>query len=104
MAWSISRQSSARSRRPILTDGWSSSRTRALATRPSVPARIVTIFGVAVESSTAMEPREGRRDAGADPSLVDLSARARGLIIDSIHHAGAGHIGGPLSATDLLVQ
>jgi transketolase len=26
------------------------------------------------------------------------------LIIESIHHAGAGHIGGPLSATDLLVQ
>ena len=37
-------------------------------------------------------------------SLEALSARARGLIIESIHHAGAGHIGGPLSATDLLVH
>jgi transketolase len=37
-------------------------------------------------------------------SLEALSARTRGLIIDAIHHAGAGHIGGPLSATDLLVH
>ncbi len=44
-------------------------------------------------SSTALEP-----------SLEALSARTRGLIIESIHHAGAGHIGGPLSATDLLVH
>jgi transketolase len=46
-----------------------------------------------VASSTAIEP-----------SLEALSARTRGLIIESIHHAGAGHIGGPLSATDLLVH
>jgi transketolase len=38
------------------------------------------------------------------PSLAALSSRARALIIESIHHAGAGHIGGPLSATDLLVH
>ncbi len=40
----------------------------------------------------------------AEQSLEALSARTRGLIIESIHHAGAGHIGGPLSATDLLVH
>lgn len=37
-------------------------------------------------------------------SLEALSARTRGLILDAIHAAGAGHIGGPLSATDLLVH
>ncbi len=39
------------------------------------------------------------------PSLDDLrrtSAEARKLIVQAIHHAGAGHLGGPLSATDLL--
>ena len=40
------------------------------------------------------------------PSLADLrrrSAEARGLIVAAVHKAGAGHLGGPLSATDLLV-
>ncbi|MGH2617458.1 MAG: transketolase [Thermomicrobiales bacterium] len=40
------------------------------------------------------------------PSLDDLrrkSAEARKLIVQAIHHAGAGHLGGPLSATDLLI-
>lgn len=36
--------------------------------------------------------------------LKEMSARARGLILQSIHRAGAGHVGGPLSATDLLVH
>ena len=39
-------------------------------------------------------------------SLADLrraSIEARTLVLQAIHHAGAGHIGGPLSATDLLV-
>ena len=40
----------------------------------------------------------------SETSLEALSAHTRALIIDSIHHAGAGHIGGPLSATDLLVH
>ena len=35
--------------------------------------------------------------------LAALSARARELILESVFQAGAGHIGGPLSATDLLV-
>jgi len=33
--------------------------------------------------------------------LRRISAEARRLIVQSIHHAGAGHLGGPLSATDL---
>jgi transketolase len=47
---------------------------------------------------------EGETDAR--PSLDELrrtSAEARKLIVRAIHHAGAGHLGGPLSATDLLV-
>jgi transketolase len=36
--------------------------------------------------------------------LQRMSARARRLIVESVHRAGAGHLGGPLSATDLLVQ
>jgi transketolase len=35
--------------------------------------------------------------------LVALSGEARRLIVETIHHAGAGHLGGPLSAADLLV-
>ena len=43
----------------------------------------------------------------ARPSLAELrrlSAEARRLILRSVHTAGAGHVGGPLSATDLLVS
>jgi transketolase len=36
--------------------------------------------------------------------LTAISAQARRLIVETIHHAGAGHLGGPLSATDLLVN
>src|SRR4051794_14815475 len=36
-------------------------------------------------------------------NLTYLSARARRLIVESVHGAGAGHLGGPLSATDMLV-
>lgn len=36
--------------------------------------------------------------------LDELSARTRALILESVHHAGAGHIGGPLSVTDILVN
>ncbi len=45
--------------------------------------------------------------AGVRPALEELrrwSAEARRLIVRSIHEAGAGHLGGPLSATDLLVS
>lgn len=33
-----------------------------------------------------------------------MSARARKLIVETVFTAGAGHLGGPLSATDLLVH
>lgn len=36
--------------------------------------------------------------------LEDLGRETRRLILQSVHRAGAGHIGGPLSATDLLVS
>ena len=52
--------------------------------------------------TVAADPRTGSR-----PSLDDLrrlSIETRRLIFRSIHHAGAGHVGGPLSVTDLLVN
>lgn len=36
--------------------------------------------------------------------LNELSARARELILRSVFNAGAGHIGGPLSVSDILVN
>jgi transketolase len=44
--------------------------------------------------------------APSRPTLDDLcrkSAEARKLIVQAIHHAGAGHLGGPMSAADLLI-
>ncbi len=38
------------------------------------------------------------------PELTALSAEARRLIVRSVHRAGAGHLGGPLSAADLLIS
>ena len=35
--------------------------------------------------------------------LRRLAVQTRRLIVESVHHAGAGHLGGPLSATDILV-
>ena len=40
---------------------------------------------------------------GEASDLDDVSRRARLLVIESVAHSGAGHIGGPLSAMDLLV-
>lgn len=37
-------------------------------------------------------------------SLADLSRETRKLILQTVHTAGAGHIGGPLSVTDILVN
>ncbi len=45
----------------------------------------------------------GPRHAAAG-SLEALSRQTRKLILETIHLAGAGHIGGPLSVTDLLVN
>lgn len=38
------------------------------------------------------------------PELEGLARQARRLILQSVHTAGAGHIGGPLSVTDILVS
>lgn len=50
-------------------------------------------------SATSLE-----RDTRTIPELESLSRRMRRLILESIHKAGAGHIGGPLSVTDILVS
>lgn len=44
------------------------------------------------------------RESKSIPELEALSRRTRRLILESIHTAGAGHIGGPLSVTDILVS
>ena len=36
--------------------------------------------------------------------LEAVSIQTRRLIVESVHRAGAGHLGGPMSATDLLVH
>ncbi|RAS86364.1 transketolase [Priestia endophytica] len=36
--------------------------------------------------------------------LKKKSNETRRLIIETVHHAGAGHVGGPMSATDLIVS
>ena len=36
--------------------------------------------------------------------LKELSVKTRQLILETVHTAGAGHIGGPLSVTDILVN
>jgi len=48
-------------------------------------------------SATGAAPSAGRAD------LEALARRARLLVLESVAHAGAGHVGGPLSAIDLLV-
>ena len=56
--------------------------------------------------TTAPPADERTHYARSRPSLDDLqrqSAEARKLIIEAIHHAGAGHLGGPLSAVDILI-
>jgi transketolase len=45
-----------------------------------------------------------QREAKSIHDLEALSRQARRLILESVHTAGAGHIGGPLSVTDLLVS
>jgi transketolase len=45
-------------------------------------------------ATTAVTPAE----------LADYSITTRRLILETVHTAGAGHIGGPLSVTDMLVN
>lgn len=47
---------------------------------------------------------ELQRQTKSIPELEALSRRTRRLILESIHTAGAGHVGGPLSVTDILVS
>jgi transketolase len=35
--------------------------------------------------------------------LTQKAAQARKLILETVHHANAGHVGGPLSAIDMLI-
>jgi transketolase len=35
--------------------------------------------------------------------LEEIAARVRARVLIAVHHAGGGHVGGPLSCTDLLV-
>ncbi len=53
------------------------------------------------ERKIAFPSDEGRRSI---PELTALSAEARRLIVRYVHRAGAGHLGGPLSAADLLIS
>ncbi|MGI9253409.1 MAG: transketolase [Thermomicrobiales bacterium] len=59
-------------------------------------------------SMTVAEPGSARSaSGGARSSLAELQRRSidtRRLILQSIHTAGAGHVGGPLSCADLLVN
>jgi transketolase len=48
-------------------------------------------------------PLTPRQDVAQWIDLEALARRGRQLVIDSVTHSGAGHIGGPLSAMDLLV-
>ena len=41
--------------------------------------------------------------AGNVADLEELARRGRMLVIESVAHSGAGHVGGPLSAMDLLI-
>lgn len=52
-----------------------------------------------MSTSTGLRPQ-----VKSIPELEALSRQTRRLIIESIHTAGAGHIGGPLSVTDILVS
>jgi transketolase len=48
--------------------------------------------------------RQTTRLGRSTAELDELSARTRELILRSVFTAGAGHIGGPLSVTDILVN
>jgi transketolase len=55
-------------------------------------------------TGVAQSPARAARDQVPLAELRQLSDRARELIVRTIHTAGAGHLGGPLSATDLLIS
>ena len=45
----------------------------------------------------------GRLDAERIRELRRTAARLRRLVIESVHHAGAGHVGGSLSVAEILI-
>ena len=51
---------------------------------------------------TALPP-PGPEMPAPHADLEALARRGRLLVIESVAHAGAGHVGGPLSAMDLLI-
>jgi transketolase len=55
-------------------------------------------------TGVAQSPARAAKDQVPLAELRRLSDQARELIVRSIHTAGAGHLGGPLSATDLLIS
>jgi transketolase len=55
-------------------------------------------------TGVAQSPARAARDQVPLAELRQLSDQARELIVRTIHTAGAGHLGGPLSATDLLIS
>ena len=42
-------------------------------------------------------------DAARLKELKRLAIHLRRLVVESVHHAGAGHLGGPMSAADMLI-
>lgn len=48
-------------------------------------------------------PPPAPNDTGPHADLANLARRGRLLVMESVSKAGAGHVGGPLSAMDLLV-
>src|SRR5260221_8200017 len=69
-----------------------------VAVRAGSPDRRRTAPRLAVP--LALTPNAG---VGEAIDLGAVSRKARLLVIESVAHSGAGHIGGPLSAMDLLV-
>jgi len=52
---------------------------------------------------TMIAPRKDHAPMATE-KLDELSRQTRRLILETVHTAGAGHIGGPLSVTDILVN
>lgn len=53
--------------------------------------------------SGAAAPPEGKLSAERLRELKGLAIRLRRHVVESVHHAGAGHLGGPLSAAEMLI-
>lgn len=53
--------------------------------------------------AAALERPGPTLDAEAVASLEAIARRTRRRILETVHHAGAGHVGGPLSVVEILV-